>query len=385
MSHRDAVRARQKGGRKGLAGHKVETHGVIGAELRAGIAKMLEQGSSELDLRAALEELERAGAVLQASTVLDEAEHLHAGSTLSSAIAQTLSDHEAPCLLTTGLTADLDLDELTVAVKKITADYGMSRPAYLKASAKSGQSLIYQSVQELVKTQWEVLRRAHQQELPVGEFHTAAKKHQDHPMLMSSRQYRLVNMGARGWNIRVQARMEKQNQERERYWQEQYLSMLRLCYIGTVSGEYHTASIAAPKAAESVMPRGNDPAALTELVLKSSHWLLASEVSAQAALSNKNPSSTPNKWKRNNTIFAIPYQGRDRYPGYALGDDGKPLPIMKEILQVFSGKKVPLKIGLWFCSVNSWLGGVAPQDVIEARPQDVLKAAIQEVTPIEHG
>lgn len=385
MSHRDAVRARLKGGRKGLAGHKVETHGGIGAEFRTGIAKMLEQGSSELDLCAAFEVLELAGAGLQASSVLDETEHLHAGSTLSAAIAKTLSDHEAPCLLTTGLTADLDLDELTVAVKKITTDYGMSRLAHLEASAKSGQSLIYQSVQELVKTQWEALCRAHQQVLPVGEFHTRVKKNQDHPMLMSSRQYRLVNMGARGWNIRMQARMEKQNQERERYWQELYLSMLGLCYVGIFPGENHNASISASKAAESVMPRGNDPAALTELVLKSSRWLLASEVSAQAALSNKNPSSTPNKWKRNNTIFAIPYQGRDHYPGYALGDDGKPLPIMKEILQVFSGKKGPLKIGLWFCSVNSWLGGVAPQDVIEVRPQDVLKAAIQEVTPIEHG
>lgn len=180
-------------------------------------------------------------------------------------------------------------------------------------------------------------------------------------------------------SVKIQKRMrDQEHAEKERERQE-LLATLKDIHI---SGEFTIGSMDLPSPAPV---RVSDPVALTELVMQSSTWLRASEVSARAGLSNKNPSSTPNKWKKGNTIFAINHQGQDRYPSYALGVDGKPLPVMKDILQAFSGKKAPLLIGLWFCSVNSWLGGVAPKDVIETRPQDVLNAAIMEVTPIEHG
>lgn len=132
-------------------------------------------------------------------------------------------------------------------------------------------------------------------------------------------------------------------------------------------------------------PRGNDPVAISKLVLNSCKWLSASTVSSRAGLRNKNPFSTPNKWKKNRLIFAINYQGQDHYPEFALGMDGKPLSIMKDILAVFNGHKVPLAIALWFVSINSWLDGVAPKDVIGTQPEDVLEAAKMEVAPIEHG
>lgn len=194
-------------------------------------------------------------------------------------------------------------------------------------------------------------------------------------------------------NDRVQAKIERQRQDREQ--RALLLALKEMEHrIGTPSlilpgKQVKIACMGSFKAEVSttsnVVPRGNDPVSLTELVLDSSTWLLASEVSARAGLSNKNPSSTPNKWKKNNAIFAINHHGQDRYPSYALGVDGKPLPVMKAILQAFADKKAPLSIGLWFCSVNSWLGGVAPKDCIETRSSDVLNAAIQEVTPIEHG
>lgn len=180
-------------------------------------------------------------------------------------------------------------------------------------------------------------------------------------------------------SVKIHRRMQDREHEEQERERQEFLATLKEIHI---SGEFTIGSVDLPSQAPV---RVSDPVALTELVMQSSTWLRASEVSARAGLSNKNPSSTPNKWKRGNTIFAINHQGQDRYPSYALGVDGKPLPVMKDILQVFSGKKAPLLIGLWFCSVNSWLGGVAPKDAIETRPQDVLNAAVMEVTPIEHG
>ncbi|MNQ94589.1 hypothetical protein D3C85_1101110 [compost metagenome] len=180
-------------------------------------------------------------------------------------------------------------------------------------------------------------------------------------------------------SVKIQKRMRDEEHAKKERERQELLATLKDIHI---SGEFTIGSMDLPSPAPV---RVSDPVALTELVMQSSTWLRASEVSARAGLSNKNTSSTPNKWKKGNTIFAINHQGQDLYPSYALGVDGKPLPVMKDILQAFSGKKAPLLIGLWFCSVNSWLGGVAPKDAIETRPQDVLNAAIMEVTPIEHG
>lgn len=383
MSHRDAVRARLKGGRKGQISYKIQTPGV-GSELRvgAGIVRTKSGKSSKLSvdvLRAMLDEPAELD-LEPYSVLLGRIEQLCAVREVTSDVARTLLDHDVPpadyLLVPIDRAAaqeDRDWGEIAAACEKIGAvsaaiaktllefDHGISHLTYPGSNAKSGQALT-----------------------GVEGLYVPFK---DNPMLASTRRLRFLGLSG-GPSVRVQARIERQSQERSQHRQEQFLLALKYCMdasSGLLGESVSFASTASIKPAENAMPRGNDPAALTELVLKSSHWLLASEVSAQAGLSNKNPSSTPNKWKRNNTIFAISHQGRDRYPSYALGDDGKPLPIMKEILQAFSGKKVPLKIGLWFCSVNSWLGGVAPKDVIETRPEDVLKAAIQEVTPIEHG
>jgi hypothetical protein len=39
----------------------------------------------------------------------------------------------------------------------------------------------------------------------------------------------------------------------------------------------------------------------------------------------------------------------------------------------------------WFLSVNSFLGGKRPQDLIASAPERVIAAAIDEVQEIAHG
>ncbi len=126
-------------------------------------------------------------------------------------------------------------------------------------------------------------------------------------------------------------------------------------------------------------------AQLREKVLARGEWLSSQEVSENAGYQNANSSGQPNKWKKAGKIFAIAVEGRDLYPTYALGVDGKPLPQMKEVLSLLSPHRQSLAIASWFASANSWLGGKTPMDEIAKNPQGVLKAAQMEAAPIEHG
>lgn len=126
-------------------------------------------------------------------------------------------------------------------------------------------------------------------------------------------------------------------------------------------------------------------AQLRDRVLAKSEWLTAQEVSENAGYKNANPSGQPNKWKKAGRIFAITVDGKDRFPAYALGVDGKPLPQMAEVLSVLCPHRQPLAIASWFASANSWLGSKTPMESIADNPQGVLKAAKMEVAPIEHG
>lgn len=128
-----------------------------------------------------------------------------------------------------------------------------------------------------------------------------------------------------------------------------------------------------------------EPKKLREMVLSSCKWLTAKEVSEEAGLINANTSSAPNKWKKANKIFAISHSGSDLFPQFALGDDGKPLPVLKEILATFNGKKSPWTIAAWFVSSNSWLGGECPMNILASSPDAVIEAALVEMNPSEHG
>ncbi|GAB3215120.1 hypothetical protein [Pseudaeromonas pectinilytica] len=127
------------------------------------------------------------------------------------------------------------------------------------------------------------------------------------------------------------------------------------------------------------------PAQLREQVLTSARWLTAQEIATNAGFSTSNPSSQPNKWKKAGLIFAVLDEGRDLFPAYGLGNDGRPLPVMKEVLTVFAGKRQPLSIAAWFTASNSWLKGKSPMEMLAEHGEDVVWAAKMEVAPIEHG
>ncbi len=124
---------------------------------------------------------------------------------------------------------------------------------------------------------------------------------------------------------------------------------------------------------------------LFELVMRSNHWLTPQELSMKFAYKGMDFSSRLNKWKKRQQVFALTVDGKNLFPAYAFGLEGKPLPIMERILILLSQTKTPLTIAIWFSSSNSWLTGKTPQEELTTKPEEVFAAALAEANPIEHS
>ncbi|MDE8654265.1 hypothetical protein [Novosphingobium album (ex Liu et al. 2023)] len=122
-------------------------------------------------------------------------------------------------------------------------------------------------------------------------------------------------------------------------------------------------------------------------VLSSAEWLTAAQLSELAGFSGRNASAQPNKWKREGKIFAFRQQGVDYYPGYALDADAgyRPLKGLAPVLNRFRNDLEDWDIAIWFASVNSFLGGVRPMDLLKRDPERVLAAAEDEIDGVLHG
>ena len=122
-------------------------------------------------------------------------------------------------------------------------------------------------------------------------------------------------------------------------------------------------------------------------VLESAEWLTAAQLSELAGFSGRNASAQPNKWKRDGRIFAVRQQGNDYYPGYALDANAgyRPLKGLAPVLERFGRNLDDWDIAIWFASVNSFLGGVRPMDLLQSAPERVLAAAQDEIDGVLHG
>lgn len=149
--------------------------------------------------------------------------------------------------------------------------------------------------------------------------------------------------------------------------------------------------------AEALLPRTPVPARLIKeaamlvkarkAVLDSGDWLSAAELAQLAQLSSTNPSAQPNKWKKSGQIFAINHNGVDYFPGYGLDKDTnfRPLKSLAQVIAAFDGHKDGWGLAFWFLSVNSFLGGKRPQDLLATHPERVIAAASDEVQGVGHG
>ncbi|MGP9579955.1 hypothetical protein ACT3TQ_05900 [Halomonas sp. AOP12-C2-37] len=101
----------------------------------------------------------------------------------------------------------------------------------------------------------------------------------------------------------------------------------------------------------------------------------------------KGDSVHPAQWKQQGDIFTINDHGTDYYPAFGLEKDAgyRPYRVMSKIIDIFKEDKDGWGMAFWFQSINSYLGGLRPQDLIATDPDLVIDAALDEVRGVTHG
>ncbi|MFJ1340097.1 hypothetical protein ACIKP7_18420 [Pseudomonas caricapapayae] len=122
-------------------------------------------------------------------------------------------------------------------------------------------------------------------------------------------------------------------------------------------------------------------------VLESGEWMTAAQIAGLAGFSPSNPSAQPNKWKREGAIFALRHHGVDYFPAYGLdaANGYRPLKAMAPVLARLKHNKDSWGLAYWFMSVNSFLAGKRPLDLLNSDPDRVLAAAEDELQAAMHG
>lgn len=128
------------------------------------------------------------------------------------------------------------------------------------------------------------------------------------------------------------------------------------------------------KLREVDMRRARMQAAALKAILENTEWLTAEQVGSLGGFSKSNLAAPAHRWKKAGRIFAIPYDGQDRFPRYCLDETLRPLPGMAPVLSAL-GSISPWRISAWFESRNAWLGNRLPKELIATEPQLVLDAA----------
>lgn len=95
----------------------------------------------------------------------------------------------------------------------------------------------------------------------------------------------------------------------------------------------------------------------------------------------------PDQWKQQGDIFTINDHGTEYYPAFGLEREAgyRPYSVMSKIIDIFKDDKDEWGMAVWFQSVNGYLGGLKPQNLIATDPDLVIDAALDEGQGVMHG
>lgn len=110
--------------------------------------------------------------------------------------------------------------------------------------------------------------------------------------------------------------------------------------------------------------------------------LTSQQVAEMSGSKASNAAAQANRWKTAGKIFALNVGRGDRYPAFQFGEDGRPLPVIEQVLRNMEGRS-PWAVALWFASHSGWLNGVRPVDHLADAPDEVVNAARRTVEPLE--
>jgi hypothetical protein len=115
------------------------------------------------------------------------------------------------------------------------------------------------------------------------------------------------------------------------------------------------------------------------LALISEFGLLGSGDIAQLAGSRaKNRASLAHRWKQEGRLFSVNYKGASLFPAFQFDEQGRPRPVISEVIRTLGSKSREWELALWFIGNTGWLDGERPVDLLESDPEAVAEAARSE-------
>lgn len=105
--------------------------------------------------------------------------------------------------------------------------------------------------------------------------------------------------------------------------------------------------------------------------------LSSTQVAELAGSTASNRAATANRWSNGKKVFTVDVDWAQRFPGFQFGENGKPLPVIADVLAAVDNRLAGWELALWFTSSNEWLGGkLRPVDVLDSDQDLVLEAAV---------
>lgn len=110
--------------------------------------------------------------------------------------------------------------------------------------------------------------------------------------------------------------------------------------------------------------------------------LTAVQVATLAGSEAGNRSATATRWRKEGRILAVDHEDTLYYPAFQFGDDGRPLPVIREILHVLNETLEGWELALWFTTRTEALDGACPVDLLLDAPDAVIRAARTELASV---
>jgi hypothetical protein len=93
--------------------------------------------------------------------------------------------------------------------------------------------------------------------------------------------------------------------------------------------------------------------------------LSSADVAERAGSTARNDPALAHRWRTEGKVFTVDDAGAQRFPGFQFDEDGRPYPLIAEVLALLGVRLGGWELALWFTSSSDWLGG-------QLRPVDVL-------------
>ena len=113
---------------------------------------------------------------------------------------------------------------------------------------------------------------------------------------------------------------------------------------------------------------------LRRVYLEETPTLTAAQIQLMSGLRSRNSSEPASRWKRERKTFAVRIGRQYLYPAFQFLD-GKPHPVVSEVLDALPEVLTSWQTAFWFASGNGWLDGDMPQERLQDREMVVTAAA----------